>query len=171
MAPIYRPPVPFSQGVTLNAEGTGQYPAGGPFGGFQFKGVTITSAQILALNSTPIQIIAAPTSKQILVPHFAVIRYNFGTVGYAGTTGVLQLRLGTLSPLTPTLTTFSTANIGATASSIELAALGTAAVSSAPPPTTTVAGLGLFALLSAANATTGDGTLHITVYYNTDTST
>lgn len=163
MPPVYQPPVPFSPNVN-----TTPYPAGAPFAGYQFVSVTITSAQILALNSTPVVVIPAPASTQVIVPHYAVIRYNYGGVAYAGTVGALQLRIGTLAPLAPTLTTLNTANVGVTASSVEMVSLSTAAVSSAPPPTTTVAGTALFVLLTSANATTGTGTLDITVYYTTE---
>lgn len=169
--PLYKPPVPFSPFVST-AEGPFQYPAGGPFAGWQVAGMTLTSAQILALNSTPVTLIPAPATGYFLMPQYAVLRYDYGGTAYAGTTGVLQFLVGTanIDPATASgaLLTFSTANIGATASSIETVTLVTASASSAAPPTTALAAQAMTVQLSAANATTGNGTLHITVFYNTE---
>jgi hypothetical protein len=174
MAPTYRPPVPFSANVNSN-EGGAAYPVGGPFAGLQATGVMITAAQLLAMNTTPVTIVPAPAAGQFIVPHFAILRYNAGTVAFAGAVGVLQFSVGTalVDPNTNAgaLLTLSTANIGAAASTIETVTLVTATAAGSAPLTTALAAGALTVKFSAANPTLGNGTLHISVYYNTDTTT
>lgn len=163
MPPVYQPPVPFSSGVTPPAT------PGGVNAGSQVVDVIVTTAQILALNTTPVTIIAAPPTGFFIAPDQAFIRYNYGGVAFAGTTGALQLLIGT-AVLAPTLLTLSTANIGATASSIEEVSLVTATGGAAPATTTLAAGA-MTLKLSSANATTGTGSLHLTIYYNIEPTT
>ena len=58
------------------------------FGQLKYASVSISSAEILALNGTPIDIVAAPGAGVALVPCFAVAQYTFATIAYAVNTSV-----------------------------------------------------------------------------------
>jgi hypothetical protein len=161
MPTLYQSTTPPSRNVTRPA-------VGGPFVSEQSIDVTISSAQLLALHSSPVQILPASDPGTFIHPLRCVIRYYYGGTAYAGTVGVLQFIMGTAAPLTGILTTLNTANIGVTASSVEIVGLGTAQVSAAPPPISTFDGQPLNIWHTLANATTGNGTLHVTVYYATE---
>lgn len=163
MPPTYQPPVPFAAGVSVPPG------PGGISGGTQVIDVVVTTAQILALNTTPVTLIAAPPTGFFIAPDQVFIRYNFGGVAFAGAVGALQILIGT-TVMAPVPVTFSTANIGAAASSIEELALITP-TGGAAPATTTLAAQAMTLKLSSANATTGTGTLHLTIYYNIEPTT
>jgi len=57
-------------------------------GGLQTATVTISSAEILALNGTPKQLIAAPGAGKIIVIHSIVVRYIFVSAAYATNTNL-----------------------------------------------------------------------------------
>lgn len=48
------------------------------------KDVTITTAQVLALNATPITLVAAPGANKALIFEGAVVFYDFNTAAYGG---------------------------------------------------------------------------------------
>lgn len=50
--------------------------------------ITLTSAQILALNTTPITVIPAPGAGQLIQVDNAVLRLNFNTTAYTGTNAI-----------------------------------------------------------------------------------
>jgi hypothetical protein len=51
-------------------------------GGLQFAKVTITSAQLLNMNTTPITLVAAQGAGKVIVPYSVLLRYRFGTIEY-----------------------------------------------------------------------------------------
>jgi hypothetical protein len=161
MPTLYQSTTPPSRNVSRPAEG-------GPFVSEQSIDVTISSAQLLALHSSPVQLLPPPPAGTFINPLRVVVRYNYGGTAYAGTVGVLQLIMGTAAPLNGVLATLNTANIGATASSVEVTGLSTAPVSAAPPPASTFDGQALNIWHTTGNATTGNGTLRVTVYYSTE---
>ena len=61
-------------------------------GGIQFSKVTITSAQLLAMNTTPITLVSAPGAGKVIIPYSVLLRYRFGTTEYLTNTSI------TLSP-------------------------------------------------------------------------
>jgi hypothetical protein len=50
--------------------------------GVQVATVTLTSAQLKALNTTPVQIIPAPGAGKVIALLGGFAQYNFGTVAY-----------------------------------------------------------------------------------------
>jgi hypothetical protein len=123
--------------------------------------VVLTSAQILALFTTPIQIVPAPAAGFHINPVKAVLRTNPGATPYASG-GIIQLALG--------------ASAGAVIGTIAAATIitaTTAQVSTLIPNTwTTSKVLSDAQPLVVNNATgafiTGNGTLSITVYYTVE---
>lgn len=70
-----------ADGVTITGAGT----AGSPFVSHILSNtVTLTSAQILALNATPVTIVPAPAAGMIIVPIGIYVQYNFNTIAYTG---------------------------------------------------------------------------------------
>ena len=59
--------------------------------GGQIAVVTLSSAQILALNATPVSLISAPGSGKSIVVDEALFKMTFGTIAYTGTNN-LELR-------------------------------------------------------------------------------
>ena len=49
----------------------------------KFAKVTITSAQLLQLNTTPITLVAAQGAGKVIIPFTVLLRYRFGTIEYA----------------------------------------------------------------------------------------
>lgn len=61
--------------------------------GVQTAKVSVSSAEIIALNGTPKQLVAAPGAGKILVPVSVAYKFTFGSVAY--TTNLnLRLRMG-----------------------------------------------------------------------------
>jgi hypothetical protein len=51
---------------------------------FKQVSVTLTSAQLLALSTTPITIVTAPGAGFFIFPTYYTMEYHFGTTAYAG---------------------------------------------------------------------------------------
>lgn len=49
----------------------------------KFAKVTITSAQLLQLNTTPIELVPAQGAGKVIIPFTVLLRYRFGTIEYA----------------------------------------------------------------------------------------
>lgn len=65
--------VPASAGITIGTDSIGTY-----------ADVTLSSTQILALDATPITLVAAPGAGKFTIPLMVAMRYNFNTTAYAG---------------------------------------------------------------------------------------
>lgn len=74
----------------------------------QYQKVTITSAQLLALNGAPVQIAPAGGPGTILVPDGLTARYIFGGTAYTIGVSVLKLYIGTISAGHALTASFST---------------------------------------------------------------
>ena len=64
---------------SLLAQGTGS--------GIQTATVTLSSAQLLHLNGTPVQLIAAPGSGNVIKPLSITLQYKFGSAPYTAQDG------------------------------------------------------------------------------------
>jgi len=52
---------------------------------YHYTKVNVSSAEILALNSTPVTLVTAPGAGYVLMPINAIAKLNFGTIAYDGT--------------------------------------------------------------------------------------
>jgi hypothetical protein len=168
MPSLYQPPVPHA----LLIPPTG-YPAGAPFVGFQSTDTVISAAQILHMATVPVQLVPAPTlaifplPPQYVCVQRVIVRYNFGGTPYTGTTGALQILVGTAA-LTQTFVTLNTANVGSLTSTIEDLPQGLLNVGTKALPQSAMESQAVTVKFSGSNPTGGNGSLHITVYYTTE---
>lgn len=135
-------------------------------GNFSVATLALTSAQILALNGTPVQIVAAPGAGKLLVPIFATFEYKFNSLAYANVTSSAIV----IAP---------SGLLGTTDEPIQAPAEGfidqTASQFAMFPGNSVTGALTAYsnAALLVANEegsgefTTGDGTLIITLWYTT----
>jgi len=142
--------------------GDGQWatPAGGSVDSSMlifYTQISLTSAQLLSLNTTPVQLVAAPGAGKIIVPVQVVFDYTYGTATYVA--GTFQIYEDVSSPIYATI-----GNV--------LNATSSAIFYRNPSATNTGGGTGkcvdnapLMAWTTSSDPTTGDGTLKINVYY------
>ena len=53
-------------------------------GGFQMAAVTVTTAEVLALNATPKTIVAAPGAGKVIIFHGALVALDYNSAAYGG---------------------------------------------------------------------------------------
>ena len=129
-------------------------------GSTQSVTVAIGSAQILAGNTTPVQLIAAPGAGLAIIPISAVVKYTYITAAYATNTSQV-IYLDTLNGsdnvliLIQTMLT-QTANKSAVRSA-----------NSAVDENSIIANKALMWAIETGNPTAGSGRLDITVIYTT----
>lgn len=128
--------------------------------------VPITSAQLLALKATPVQLVAAPGAGLMLIPLDCTIEYKFNSVAYTGTASA-------------TLVIASPAVVGTGMESVQFDADSfldqtASRVATQPSDTTamvlsdvTNAGLVLAHTLGTGEFLAGNGTLTVTLSYRT----
>lgn len=117
--------------------------------------VSLSSAEILALFTTPKVLVAAPGAGKILAPIRIVIKNNFGTEGYSG--GPILINLGTLNLLSNT--TYQLSN-----NAYDFRALTGNAANS-----TNLSNTAITASVASSNPTLGDGTVDMYITYTTIT--
>jgi len=156
MPPVYQPPVPFSQNISVGA-------AGGPFAGYQVTDANLTSAQILALQTTPVALVAAPGVGFTITPHLAIVRFIAGSIAYTNAGGAMSLTVGGTNGLNQTLaSSFITAvSPNYTNEVVNFAGVGIAAGGN--PPANENAALQITKATNQFLA--GNGTAHVTMYY------
>lgn len=133
-------------------------PAGGTFN----SQVTLTSAQILAMNATPVQIIAAPAANKAIIINRIWNAYHFGTAQYAAG-GAIGLEWGNTAalagPAASNTLAAATFNAYAASNAFDLTPDGTDTLAN-------IMGKGVFMSNGTAAFTTGDGTLTVNVNYS-----
>jgi hypothetical protein len=125
-------------------------------------GRQITSAQLLALKTTPLQLVPAPGAGLAIIVHSISLKINFGTVAYTLNAGTLKLFLGTTANAVA-LTGDLSALLTQTSSKENL---GVPALATGVQTVANTENQGLFlGNDGAANYTLGDGTLDIVLQY------
>lgn len=119
--------------------------------------VSLSSAQILALNGTPITLVAAGGAGTIILPEEIIVSYTHVTTAYSAQNTSIKYAAGAsvVSNITDTLDTYVASQIAITKPS----ALGASKwyANSA------------LQVWASANPTTGDGTMKVGVYYKIHT--
>ena len=129
-------------------------------GSTQSVSVAISSAQILAGNTTPVQLIAAAGAGLAIIPISAVVKYTYITAAYATNTSQV-IYLDTLNGSDNALILIQT---------MLSQAANKSAVRSANSPVdenSIIANKALMWAIETGNPTAGSGTLSITVIYTT----
>jgi|GEM_PF-5647778 hypothetical protein len=129
--------------------------------------VTLSSPQLLALNATPVTVLAALGANVVIVPLRVVYEYKFGTTPYVNSGAqAFELIIGT----GPTVVSTTTSAIGLVDQAVNTTAMG-AAASSTGAANTALANTPLKVTNTVGNFTAGDGTVVVTVWYQTITLT
>jgi hypothetical protein len=129
-------------------------------GSTQSVSVAIGSAQILAGNTTPVQLIAAPGAGLAIIPISAVVKYTYITAAYATNTSQV-IYLDTLNGSDNALILIQTMLAQAANKSAVRSA------NSAVDENSIIANKALMWAIETGNPTAGSGRLDITVIYTT----
>ena len=139
-------------------------PSGSSTSAIQSMSTTLTSPQILALNTTPIILVPAPGASSWIWILFAESSYHFNTTAYVNANNQVQLQYagGSVLPWQ-----FDALVLNDTSSNVRSYPVGTGMVSLSSPPTFHNADVANRAvqLGATSNPTTGDGTLTMTIVY------
>lgn len=138
---------------------TAQNGTGGQAATFDSQGqqrarVTLTSAQIKALNTTPITLVAAPGAGVYVSVDEIVATLNFGTTPYTGA-NAMEFRY----------TNGSGAKVTGDAASAWIDSASSAAVKVIAAAVTPVANAAVVASVPTANPAAGDSTISLDIYY------
>jgi hypothetical protein len=155
--------------ATLNKEGAFTKDAVvGLQSGFQMDyrlDVTLTSAQILALQTGAIQLIAAPGAGLMICPETIIIRLIGGTQ-YTDAGGAVSFNVGTMTSALAANTVFTGPTAGQR--SQQVVAFGGTSTAAAPP---TNENAPMTISKATNNFAAGTGTCHITIFYTIETTT
>lgn len=119
----------------------------------EFKDVTLTTAQLLALFTTPVSVLPAPGAgyANIVTAVYGSISYNSAT--YSGANNIV-LKYTDASGVTVATFTAAFLNSSASAGYLAIGASGVAAANAA-----------IVASMGTANPTVGDSALKLRIYY------
>ena len=175
MAPPFTPPLNPVLNVTSVGGQEGPAFAQGPQGcvGIQIADITLTSAQILAMQTGPITLIAAPgVTGWFIYPHKIVMRMLAGSAAYTDVGGAVSLNVGSITVALVANAIFlvtTSPNRRIQVLDFAAAAAGTGLNGTAGnPPTEDNAPLTISKVTN--NFAAGNGTMHITVYYTLEQS-
>lgn len=125
-----------------------------------YADVTVTSAQLLALNATPKQLVAAPGSGLMLVPELAILFLDYNSTAYDGIAAGEDLTLRYTNASGALVATVETDPfLAATADAVRVVWPTTAAA------LIPVANAALVLHLSTGEIATGNSPLKVRVYY------
>lgn len=117
--------------------------------------ITLSAAEILNLNSSPKQIVAAPGANKVIIVHHALLVYTFVSAAYATNT--------TLEVIWNGLSASSIGFIGALAATANRQSI---AVPSALSAAVDFSNKAIMARAQTGNPTTGDSTAKLAVTYS-----
>jgi hypothetical protein len=121
--------------------------------------VTISSAQILALFTSPVALVPAPSPNQMLLFQGYIVELIAGTSAYAALALSLKYSAGA------DLSVPTAANFLAGTSNMLIAKTGSTLGGATAPLASTVLGSGMI-LTAASNPTGGNGTIRMSIYYS-----
>jgi len=140
--------------------------------GLQYVDVTVSSAQILALQTTPVPLVPAPGVGFWICPWMVIMRFIAGSVAYTDAGGAVSIGAGTLSVALASNAIFlvtTSPNTRKQVIPLYAAAAGTGATDTAAnPPTEDNAALSISKATN--NFAAGNGTMHISVEYTIETT-
>ena len=174
MAPIFaptQPPNPITGNQFQGNQGGPAF-ASGPQGCFgkQVVDITLTSAQILLLQTTPVVLIPAPGVGFWLNVETIIMRLIGGSVAYTDVGGAVSFGAGTLTMALSANAIFLVTVSPNTRKQIVMfpaAAVGAGVLDTAAnPPTDDNAAFQISKITNQFAA--GNGTMHITVYFTTE---
>ncbi len=128
--------------------------------------VTLSSAQILALFTGAITLVAAPGPGLMLCPETIVMRMIGGTAYTDGGGGAVSFQVGSMTFALTANTIFTASTAGQRSQQI-VAFAGTS--TAANPPTNENAPLQI--VKATGNFAAGTGTMHLTIFYSIETTT
>lgn len=125
--------------------------------------IVLTSAQILALQTTPVNLIPAPGVGLMICPETIIIRVSGLTAAYTDVGGAVSFSVGTMSAALAANTVFTGPTNGQR--SQQIFAFGGTSTAAAPPTNENAA---LTISKATNNFAAGSGTCHITVFYTVE---
>lgn len=169
MAPPFAPAVnPATWNTLVGGQGGPSFATGPqPCIGLQVVDVTLTSAQILALQTTPVTIVPAPgVAGWTINPAFIMMRLLAGSAAYTDAGGAVSFAVGSASQALAANTIFLTTT--APNRAIQRVWGFSASDTAGNPPTDDNAALTI--TKATNNFAAGNGTMHITVYFTVEPS-
>lgn len=157
MAPVPTAvPAPADGQTTFGTTSVGSTPQPGAARGMAFNRskISISSAQLLALFTTPQEIVPAPGPGFMIVPYVVLAKLIFGTTAYTTAGHAISANIGT--------TTASLGDVLAQAADAEVSV----PMSLTLGARTIVDNVAMLLKIATANPTLGDGTLIVEVLYN-----
>jgi hypothetical protein len=140
---------------------------------FRRVSLELTSAQILALETTPVTIIPAPGVGFMIVPFMAIVHFFGGSVAYTNAGGIVKLAVGAtmlqalteqfITTVSPNRTVTATGTFG---SGAVTTSPGQGATSAANPPDADNQPLTIQKITN--NYAAGNGTARVTIYYTVE---
>lgn len=129
----------------------------------QTSKIQLSSAQLLAINATPVDIVPAPGAGKIVTIVALVYSGHFGSAAYINGSALGLIYAGTAKA--PSADVCTAAVVNAAADHVSVMAIGTLdAVDDTPA---NIANKAIQLKAVGAAFTTGDGTATVTAFYNT----
>lgn len=127
--------------------------------------INLTSAQILALQTTAVTLVAAPGAGLMIVPESIIIRVAGITAAYTDAGGAVSFSVGSMTQALAANTIFT----GPTNGQVSQQVISFAGTSTAAAPSTNI-NAALTIGKATNNFAAGSGTAHITVFYSVESA-
>lgn len=128
-----------------------------------FRTVKIPTAQMLALNTTPVQIVPAPGSGLLIVPSLMVATLVFNSAAYSTNSSGASLKYGTAGAGTSVGMTLTQGFLqSSSGTNIQVVQASTTAYS---PSNSSDVNAPLTLIAATSDPTTGDSDLYVRVYF------